>query len=116
MPKGNKQAEAANNKKLAEQKEAAVLRAVELYESLARLNPKKPPGYRTVCKMVEGELERETGAKIKLCHNTVRARSNGKLSPTRDNGVLRVFLRCSLPYRIQPGKGVDVARRREDCD
>ena len=78
MPKGNKQVEAAN-KESVEQKEAAVQRAVKLYESLARSNPEKPPGFRTVCKIVESELERETGVKIELCHSTVRARSNGTL-------------------------------------
>jgi len=80
MPKGNKQVEAANKKKSAKQKEAAIQRAVKLYESLAELNLEKPPGYRMVCKMAEDELERETGDKIKLCHITIRVRLNGEFN------------------------------------
>ena len=77
MPKGNKKVEAVNKKKLAEQKEVAVQHAIKLYENLARLNPENPPGYRTVCKMAEDKLERETGVKIHLCYTTIRARLSG---------------------------------------
>jgi len=77
MPKENKQTEAADKKRSVEQKEVAVQRAVKLYKTLARLNPEKLPGYRTVCEMVEDELERETGIQIKLCYNTVRVRLKG---------------------------------------
>ena len=79
MPRGNKQVEVAN-KKLAEQKEAAIQHAVKLYKSLACSNPAKPPGYRTVCKMAEGKLEREMGVRIKLCHITIHVRLNGMSS------------------------------------
>jgi len=79
MAKGNKQTKAAD-KKSAEQKEVAVQHAVELYKTLAHSNLKKPPGYRTVCKMAEDELERETGVQVKLCYNTVRARLKGTSS------------------------------------
>ena len=79
MAKINKQAEAAKKKKSAEQREAAVQRAVELYKTLASSGTEKPLGYRTVCKMVEDELERETGNRIALCYNTVRKRLNGTL-------------------------------------
>lgn len=77
MPKGSKQAEAAAKKKSVEQKEAAIQRAVELYKTLAHSDPEKPAGYRTVCKMVEDAIQRETGVRIGLCYNTVRARLNG---------------------------------------
>ena len=111
MPKGNSQAEALKRKS-ADQKEVAIQRAIELYESLARANPEKPPGYRTVCKMVEDELEGETGVKLKLCYNTVRARSNGTLGPTTDDGALMVSFRPSFPHPIQSGKDVAAPRRR----
>ena len=74
MPKGNKQAEAAN-KRSAELKEMAIQCAVKLCKSLACLNPNKPPGYWALCRMVKGKLERETGVKIELCHNTVHSKS-----------------------------------------
>ena len=99
MPKGNKHVDAAN-KQSAEQKEEAVQRAIKLYESLAHLNPEKPPGYRTVCKMVEDELEQETGVKIKLCHNTVRARSNGM--PGHPPGMTK-YSKSSLGVRFLTG-------------
>jgi hypothetical protein len=77
MPKENKQLKAANKKKSAEQREATVQRAVELYQTLANLNPKNPTGYRTVCKMVENEFKVETGVRVALCYNTVCKRSKG---------------------------------------
>ena len=77
MPKGNKWSEAADKKRSAEQKEATIQHVVKLYETLAHLGPEKPPGYRTVCKMVEEELEEETGVQIELCYGTVRARLKG---------------------------------------
>ncbi|KAF9642293.1 hypothetical protein BDM02DRAFT_3105839 [Thelephora ganbajun] len=85
MPKGNKQAEAANKKKLVEQKEAAIQCAVELYQILAHSNPEKLVGYRTVCKMVEDEMEREVGVRIELCYNTICARLNGVYSLSQFN-------------------------------
>ena len=75
MPR-DKQAE-ATNKKSAEQREAAIQRAVELYKSLASSNPNGALGYRAVCKLVEEEFATEKGVKITLCYNTVRGRVNG---------------------------------------
>ena len=77
MPKGNKRSEAADKKRSAEQKEAVIQRAVKLYETLAHSDPEKLPSYRTVCKMVEEELEEETGVRIELCYGTVCARLKG---------------------------------------
>lgn len=77
MAKENKQVKAANKKKSAELREVAVQRAVKLYETQASLNPKKPMGYRAVCKVVEDELEAETGVRVALCYSTVRSRFNG---------------------------------------
>jgi len=114
MPKENRQAEAANKKKSAERKEAAIQRAIKLYESLAHQNPEKPPGYRTVCKVVEDELERETGVKIGLCYITVRARLNGMLGGLPNDGALKLLPRCSFPHSIQSGKGMVIPRGRED--
>jgi hypothetical protein len=85
MTKVNRQAEAAKKKSSAKQKEAAVQRAVELYKTLASSGTaEKPLGYRTVCKMVEDELEKETGNRIALCYNTVCKRLNGKLRQLLD--------------------------------
>lgn len=76
MPKGSKQVK-ATNKGLVEQKEAATQRAIKLYESGADSSPGTRPGYRTACRMAEDEIEQETGVKVELCHNTVRARLKG---------------------------------------
>ena len=77
MPKGTKQAESTNKKTLAKQKEAAIQCTVELYKSGVGLSLESQPGYRMVCRTVEDELGKETGVKVKLCHNTVCARLNG---------------------------------------
>ena len=113
MPRGDKQVEAVN-KKLVEQKEAAIQHTVKLYESLAQLNLEKPLGYRMVCKMVEDELKRRTGVKIKLCHNTIHARTNSMQSHPPGMMEHSKSSRGSLPYWIQSGKGMAVTRRRED--
>ena len=114
MAKANKQAEAANKKKSAEQKDAAIQRAVELYKTLANSSSKRPPGYRAVCKMVEDELERETGVKIVLCYNTVCARSNGMLRNTLEMTEYSILIqRCPFPHSIQSGEGMVTPRRRE---